>query len=159
MSNQTDLSPRGAIVVSVLLAICGAAAILGSLDIIPYPLTEGTPVWVGVAVGAAFILAGAAVVNGYVFGGGSRFDMQASPVVYRTQQVLGVGICSLFAAIAGWVALYADPRSITTGISLPFYEESGRGGGFVGRAMFGLGALMCAAMAIYGIVRALRGRE
>ena len=36
---------------------CGVAPILGALQIIPYPLTPGTPTWVGIAAGAVFILA------------------------------------------------------------------------------------------------------
>ena len=157
--NQTELSPRGAIMLGLLLAACGAAAILGALDIIPYPLTKGTPVWVGLAAGALFILAGAAMVNGYVFGGGKDFDTKASPLVYTTQQLLGFSICALFAAIGGWIALGAGERNFSMSISLPFVEQGGRGGDGLGRAMFGLGALMCAAMAMYALVAAFRGRR
>jgi hypothetical protein len=45
----TDISPRGAIMLGLVLVACGVAPILGVLEIIPYPLTRGTPVWVGVA--------------------------------------------------------------------------------------------------------------
>ena len=143
----------------LLLVACGAAIILGSLEIIPYHLTEGTPVWLGLAAGAVFILAGAAVVNGYVFGGGMDFVARASPLAYTTQQLLGFSICALFAAIAGWLALGAGQRSFTMQISLPFVERHGASVDWLGRAMFGVGALICAAMAIAGLAAAFRRRR
>ncbi len=143
----------------LLLVACGAAVILGSLDIIPYHLSEGTPVWLGLAAGTVFILAGAAMVNGYVFGGGKDFDARASPLVYTTQQLLGFSICALFAAIAGWIAFGAGPRNFTMQVSLPFMERHGAGVDWMGRAMFGVGALICAAMAIAGLAAAFRRRR
>ena len=48
----------------LIVMATGVAPILGALHIIPYPLTPGTPVWVGVAAGAVFIMGGAALING-----------------------------------------------------------------------------------------------
>ncbi len=138
---------------------CGVAPILGSLDIIPYTLTPGTPVWVGIAAGAVFVLAGAALINGYAFGGGEDFEARATPGVYRVQQLLGFTICALFAAIAGWVAFGPGEREFTSSISLPFWQSKGRGSPNIGRAVFGAGAIMCAGIAMVALVAAFRKRR
>ena len=160
MSRTTsDLSPRGAIVLGLIVIACGVAPILGALEIIPYPLTPGTPAWVGIAAGGAFILGGAALINGYALGGGKHFDTKAPPAVRALQTVLGVAILATFAAIGGWVGFGAGERNFSSLISLPFWESNGRGNDTVGRAVFGFGAIVCAAMAIAVVVAGLRRRK
>jgi hypothetical protein len=138
---------------------CGVAPILGALQIIPYPLTPGTPTWVGIAAGAVFILAGAAIINGYVLGGGEHFETRATPAVRRVQNVLGFAILASFAAIAGWIGFGEGERNFSSSISLPFWESEGRGNDTVGRVAFGMGAIMCAAMAVAVVFRSFRKRR
>lgn len=155
----TELSPRGAIMLGLIAIACGVAPILGALEIIPYPLTRGTPVWVGVAAGAAFILGGAAVINGYVFGGGKNFETEASPRVRAIQNVLGFALLATFAAIGGWIGFGPGERNFSFSISLPFGENQGRGNDTIGRAVFGFGAIVCAAMAIAVALRGFHRRK
>jgi hypothetical protein len=155
----TDLSPRGAVALGLLVIACGVAPILGALDIIPYRLTPGTPVWVGVAAGAIFIVGGLALINGYALGGGKNFDQEAGPFVYIAQQLLGFSICALFAAVAGWIAFGPGERQFNQSISLPFWQSTQEGSPSVGRMVFGFGAVVCAALALYALVQAVRGRR
>jgi hypothetical protein len=154
----TELSSRGAVVLGLVVMACGVAPILGALDIIPYPLTRGTPVWVGVAGGGIFLLGGAALINGYVFGGGKNFEKDAPPFVRATQHVLGFAILASFAAIGGWIGFGPGERNFSSSISLPFWEGEGRGGTSVGRAVFGFGAIVCAAVAVALAVNSFRRR-
>lgn len=143
----------------LLCFACGVAPILGALQIIPYPLTPGTPTWVGIAAGAVFILAGAAVINGYIFGGGEHFETRASPAARRMQNVLGFTMLVMFAAISGWIAFGEGERNFSSSISLPFWQSEGRGNDSVGRAVFGLGAIICAAMAVAVLFGSFRKRR
>lgn len=129
---------------------CGIAPILGALKLIPLPLTPGTPVWVGVCAGMLFVLGGVAVINGYAFGAGTR------PLA---ENALGFAIGAVFAAVFGWIAFGAGERNFSSSIELPFWRREGRGSEWLGRAMFGLGALMAAAIAIVAAVGAVRKRR
>jgi len=155
----TDITPRGAIVLGLVLVACGVAPILGALEIIPYPMICGTFVWVGIAVGGVFILGGAALINGYVFGGGKNFEAEAVPLVRTIQNVLGFAILAAFAAIGGWIGFGPGERNFSSSISVPFWHSEGRGNVSVGRAVFGLGAIICAAMAIAVAFGSLRKRK
>jgi len=138
---------------------CGVAPVLGSLEIIPYKLTPGTPVWVGIAAGFVFVLAGAALINGYVFGGGEDFESRATRGVYRVQQLLGFTICALFVAIAGWIGFGPGEREFMSSISLPSWQSQGRGSPNIGRVVFGAGAIMCAGIGMVALVAAFRKRR
>lgn len=155
----TELSPRGAVMLALVLVACGVAPILGAIGIIPYPLTPGTPVWVGVAAGGIFIFAAAAMINGYVFGGGKNFDTEAPPRVRAVQNVLGFAILASFAAIGGWIGFGPGERAFSSSISLPFWHSEGRGNVNMGRAVFGLGAIICGAFALAVVYSGLRNRR
>lgn len=129
----------------LMVMACGVAPVLGALEIIPYPLTSGTPAWVGVAAGGIFILGGAAVINRYAFGGGENAG-----------RVLALAILASFAAIGAWIGFAPGHREFSTSISLPFWNSDGQGNVDVGRAAFGLGAIICAVFAIALVFDALR---
>jgi hypothetical protein len=155
----TELSPRGAILLGLLFTAGGVAPILGALEIIPYRLTKGTPVWVGIAAGVLFILFGASFINGYVFGGGKNFDAEAPPLVRAIQSVLGFAILAAFASIAGWIGFGPGEREFSSSVSLPFWSSEGRGNVSLGRAAFGLAAILCAAFAIAVAFAGFRKRK
>jgi hypothetical protein len=150
MNPDKPLSPKKAVIVGVLVIACGIGPILGALELIPYPLTPGTPVWVGVSAGMLFVLAGVAVINGYGSTGVRH------PFV---QNVLGLSICVLFAAVFGWVALGPGERNFSSTVELPFWRSSGRGSEWIGRTMFGIGALMAVAIAVVAAIAAVRTRR
>jgi hypothetical protein len=58
------MSRRGAVVIGVVFILSGVLPVLGGLGMIDLHPTEGTPGWMGVCAGLAFILAGLAVING-----------------------------------------------------------------------------------------------
>jgi hypothetical protein len=156
---RSTISPRGAVALGLVVIACGVASILGALDTIPYRLTPGTPVWVGIAAGSAFVFGGLALINGYALGGGPDFDRAAGRLVYIAQQMLGFGICAAFAAIAGWIAFGPGERRFGQSIALPFWHSAQEGNASVGRVAFGFGAVMSAGIALVALVRAVRGRK
>jgi hypothetical protein len=151
--NVTHPSPRAAMAIGLVVMACGVAPILGALQIIPVRLTPGTPVWVGVAAGGIFILGGLALINGYVLGGGRNFATEAPAAVRRVQTMLGFAICALFAGIGSWIAFGSGDRQFSSTIDLPFWHSVERGNELFGRAAFGLGALIAAAMALLVVFR------
>jgi hypothetical protein len=171
LSSQ-QLSLRAAIRVGILIMALGVAPILGALEIIPMPLTPGTPAWVGVCAGLVFILAGAAVINGYAF---PPADLKVRTTTesrrsglaakadghyrYHLQNILGLVICAIFAAISGWIAFGPGERQFSSSISLPFYTSEGRGGEWIGRAAFGISTLMCIVFVVVILVRSLRNTK
>jgi hypothetical protein len=130
----------------------GVPPILAALGMLPIPLTRGTPAWVGVCAGLLFILGGAAIINGYALAGGAGPDGDLPPGtsfgVRLVQYVLGLGICGLFTAIAGWIAFGKGERHFSTTLNLPFLTRHGIGNEWMGRVVFGLGAILAAAFTV-----------
>ncbi len=152
MAGSAELSPRGAVIAGLFFIAMGVFPILGALDIIHAPLTPGTPVWVGIASGVLFILGGLVVMNSYAIGRKPISDAEGLAAVgpYRAfaQIFLTTMICLTLAAITGWIAFGPGEREFSTTFTLPFYSGTGRSHGWGGRALFGIGAVAAAAMAI-----------
>jgi len=151
MASSPPLSPRAAVILGTLVAIAGVVPILGATGVIDLKPTPGTPTWVGATAGLVFVFGGLAVMNGSTMGSSrARVGMQT---------LLGVAICAAFAAIAGWIAFGPGERQFASTISLPFYAHSGRGSEWLGRGMFGLGAIGSAALGMAFLVRDFGGRQ
>jgi hypothetical protein len=101
----------------------GAFLVLLGADIIPQRVFKPTvPSLVLVVIGLALILAGTSV-----------FFRVGSPIANRM-----IGVCMLLMALPFfWVAFFGDPRHMSGGI--PFLPDQYNR--FLGRFMFGLGAL------------------
>jgi hypothetical protein len=159
--DRNQLSPGGAIVIGVFSGVVGTIVILiarGTFG--PRHLSDGTPPWVGVAAGALFVLAGLAIIVGYGIAGGVGADGDLPPDTPRgvrlVQTVLGLAITALLASIASWVAFGTGSRHFRG--SGPFI--SGPVNEILGRAMFGIGAvLMWAFVAVMLMVSINRLRE
>ena len=99
------------------------------------------------------MLGGAAIINGYAIAGGAGPDGDLPPGtpfgVRLAQYLIGLGICGLLTAIAGWIAFGKGERHFSTTINLPFITRHGVGNEWMGRAVFGLGAIL---VAVFGLV-------
>jgi hypothetical protein len=160
MASSSQLSPRSAIAFGLLFMAAGVPPILAALDMLPLPLTRGTPAWVGVAAGLLFMLGGAAIINGYAIAGGAGPDGDLPPGtsfgVRLVQYLLGLTICGLFTAIAGWIAFGKGERHFSMSIGLPFLTRHGFASEWMGRAAFGLGAILVAAFTVVLTVVSVR---
>jgi drug/metabolite transporter (DMT)-like permease len=159
--SRNQLSPTAGILIGALFAIVGAVVIVaayrGAL------VTEaGDPPWLAPAAGAVFILAGAAVINGFVIAGGATAGGDLPPgtpmSVRVVQYLLGLGIVGPMTLIFGWIAFGPGTRRFrVSGIPIP-----GLDGETAGRIVFGVGAVLLGAflvaMAVVGARRLLRAR-
>jgi len=149
MASRTSLTPRAALIVGLFCAGCGIALILATLSGIGPQPTPGTPVWVAVSVEAMFVLAGAALINGYAIGrvdASGDFAADTPFAIQAIQYLLGLAIVGLMAAVSGWIAFGRGPRQFSTTIALPFFATRTMGGSLAGRIAFGAGTIMLVAM-------------
>ena len=165
MSQQTQLSPRAAVALGLIVVAAGlviaflAVGLIGSGT----AMSDQVPQWVGVCAGLAFVLAGAALIVGFAVAGGAGPDGDLPPGtpwgIRLAQYLLGLGIVGAMAAIASWVAFGPGRRTFTA--TIPFLGR-GSASEIVGRAAFGFGAvLMYIFLAVFVVVsaRRLRGRK
>lgn len=135
------MSPRARWGLCLFCVALGLYPILLATGVVePDPGQLHAPRWVVAVAGSIFVVLGL-----YLPFSGSKFS----------NNLFGALICLSFAAIGGWVALYAEPGSITGGI--PFAPKGLNH--LLGRGMFGFGALISLAMAVYALrlaARALR---
>ena len=161
MPEQTQLGPKAAVVIGLLVALMGFLAIGMALHIVPTDNPENTPRWVGFAAGLAFALAGAALIVGYALAGGAapNGDLPpGTPVGVRLlQYLLGLGIVGLLTAIGAWVAFGPGRRQFSI-TGLPVLGP--RAGEAVGRAALGVGAVLSAVFfVLLAVVSARRFRR
>lgn len=111
--------------------ICIAIAVFiiaGAVGVFPLEPANNTPLWVVGLSGAVFGLGGIMILLG-----------PKSPLT-----ALGAALmCVSFGAIAAWIALFAAPDSISGGLPFLSTETNGK----IGKWIFGLGALVCFAIA------------
>jgi hypothetical protein len=118
------------------------------------------PLWILLCTGLAFFLAGAAIVLQGIGRANDRgeFSADAPSWLRVVQYLIGVAILACFGAIGSWIAFGPGERAFSG--SLPFV--SGDVGAAVGRAAFGIGAVivwLCAfAFAVSG-ARRFQGRR
>jgi len=158
----TPLSPRAAVAVGTAVSGMGVLIVLLAVGIIPgAEASLEAPRWVVATAGLAFVLAGAAVIVGYVVAGGATSDGDLPPGTPRgvrvTQSLLGLGIIVSLAAVGTWVAFGPGPRSFS--VTLPFVGR-GPGDETVGRVAFGIGAvLMWIFLVVFVVVSVQRIRR
>ena len=164
VTNPNSVTPRGAVVLGLLLATGGVVPILAGSGLIPVQPTEGTPGWIVVCAGAVFVLAGAAVINGFAIAGGTAPDGDLpanTPLLVRlAQYVFGLAIIALMTTISGWIAFGPGERRFSTTIAVPFLALRSSGSDLSGRIAFGVGTLILAAILVtsaFAVVRRLCG--
>jgi hypothetical protein len=80
-----------------------------------------------------------------------------APSVLRVlQSAVGLGIVTLTAVMATWIAFGRGPRHFSTTISLPFLVYQPKDAELPGRVGFGIAALLIWAIALGGTVAALK---
>jgi hypothetical protein len=153
MPERTQLTPKAAVAVGLVVALMGLLVIGMALRIIPTDSPGDSPQWVGVAAGLAFVLAGAAIIVGFAVAGGVAPDGDLPPgtpfAVRLTQYLLGLGIVGLLTAIAAWIAFGPGSREFSV-TGLPFLGP--RAGGRMGRTAFGVSAVLSAAFFVLLVV-------
>ena len=159
-SGVTRLSPRGAVLVGALCVAGGLYPVLVGLGVIHIPLDPGVARWVPVAVGAMFILAGCAVINGYAIMGGLQANGEMPPDAPFSAQVaqylLGVSIVGLMFAIFAWVAFGAGERHFSSTVSVPGLAVGHRSSERGGRIAFGIGAALIGMFFVVSVVSGAR---
>ncbi len=116
--------------------------------------TKDAPVWLGVAIGFVFFAGGCSVILKAIFGdidsSGGDLPPQAPAAARFLYGALGFAIVAGLGALFSWVAFGPGER-----------QFSGSGaflGAFVGRAMFGLAAVLTWFFLGWSILRRIRRR-
>ena len=154
MSADRPANPRPAKWLGALAAAIGIFLMLLGLGIVPAgKANPNDPLWVGFVVGFVFLLAGLAVMLQDYAGANERGEIPAgAPGWVRAAQSLIVFLIFIsFALIASYVALAGDARNFSGGI--PFVGDATNVS--IARIVFGIGALICWAVAIaFAVARA-----
>ena len=130
-----DLPPRQRRLLAIAFIAGGSVFVGGGLrwiDIAPAP---GVPHWIIGVIGAIFVIAGIAV------------GMRSEPS--RGHDLVGALIVTGFAAVFGWIGFAPGERHFSSSGSGVGLSLAGGGGDWIGRAAFGLGAVLCALAAMY----------
>lgn len=128
--------PPGNEVLGGLVALAGAGLMAVGAGVFPSALSgANAPLWVIIAVGACFLLAGLATL-------GQRRLPEA------LASLLPCLIVVLFAAIAGWVAWGDGPRQFSFSLGAGGFGLGGEGVS-VGRIVFGFGAVVMNLLALF----------
>jgi hypothetical protein len=144
------MTARRAWGLAVTLILVGGVVIV--ISILAADERMEAPRWVAAAAGAVFLLGGLAVINGYAV------DQGVERPGDRWSLLLGALICSCFAAIATWIAFGPGERRFRVGGSLPLAWILSPGvTEWLGRAMFGFGAVLVGLVMLAFWWRLLRG--
>jgi hypothetical protein len=139
-SQASNLSARGAWLFGAAAILTGSA-VLGA-SIWADDARMEAPRWVAAAAGAVFVLAGLAVVKGYVWDRG----VERPDDVWS--QLFGTLICSGFAGIAGWVAFGPGERRFRVSGPIPLQWLPPAVNDWLGRGAFGLVAGLAGLLAL-----------
>ncbi len=120
---------------ALLVIAVGCAIVAGAIGWLPLRLSPGVPRWVGAAAGLVFVLGGVAIAM--------------PPRASRLKDLTGATLVTLFTAIGAWVAFGPGERAFTSSVSGGGVSMSGGGNEWVGRIVFGFGAILCAAFAVF----------
>jgi hypothetical protein len=160
MAVQNPPTSRLAIIVGGVCIAAGIMPILSGLGLVAVQPIDGTPGWITVCAGGVFVLGGAALINGYVFGGGTTPDGDLPPNtpfgVLLAQYVLGLGMVALLTAVTGWVAVGPGGRSFSTSVDVPFASRQSSASEITGRIAFGVSTVVMAAFFVGLVFKAAR---
>jgi len=160
--DQPPAVDRSAIGIGLAASAMGAFVVLMGVGVLPRKAGDA-PGWVGVVAGLIFVLGGLAVlVRGFYRSAGDIDGELPAGAPYWLRwfyYLLGLAVTASLAVIASWVAFVPGKRAFTA--TLPFAGDM-PANEMIGRAAFGLGALMTwlilIALAVAG-ARRLRGHR
>src|SRR2546426_10567978 len=117
VADRNQLSPGGAIVIGLLCGAMGTLIMLLALGAGEGRMSDGTPPWVLVCAGLAFVLAGLAIIVGPGIPRGGAPDgdpLPGTPFAVRlVQYLLALCIIAMLASIASWVAFGGGSPHLT----------------------------------------------
>lgn len=159
MPTNSRLSPLGAVLFGLLFVVPALIPILGVLGILPTGPINGTPSWVGVAIGSAFLLAGLILFSDAAAGGlgpdGQLLD-SAPKWIRSFQRVTGLVIVVSLALVMSWIAVGSGERHFQSSISLPFVTIHSRSSDATGRWAFGIAAALMWCAVAHTLISAIR---
>jgi hypothetical protein len=140
MADQPPHLDKGTLAIGVVTAGAGLYFVLVGFGLLPPPSHSNAPGWVIACCGIAFFAAGSSVLVRALFG----VDEPQQDLPERAPRLLraiynfaGVGAAAALAAVGTWVAFGAGERHFT--MSGPISGPLGDG---IGRAIFGIGAVL-----------------
>jgi len=139
-TSRSTLTPRGAWGLGLVTAAAGLGVIAGALWADPGRVES--PHWVVVAAGLAFVLAGVALIREFAV------DRESERLDDLWTPLLGALIVTGFAAIASWVAFGPGDRQFRISGPIPLEWLWPGSGARIGRAAFGVGAVLSSAVAL-----------
>ncbi len=126
---------------AIFMGTVGVFFVLLGTGIIPIELQENeAPAWIITVCGVIFIIAATLTLRGQ----GARFN-----------QLLASILIALMGTIGAWVALFGDSSQMSGGMNILSDETNLT----FGRAIFGLGTLICYATAIHAFRLHLKERK
>src|ERR1041385_1148558 len=158
-ANRSRLTPRTALFFGVVCLACGTPPILGALRLIPFSPAPDVPIWIGVAAGMVFVLAGAMLMVDAAAGGtgdDGSLPVTASPLLHHLQTAIVISIIVVMGTIATWISIGPGERHFSTTISAPFMTYRPKNSALPGRIAFGIGAALIWIILILGVVSATR---
>ena len=150
---EREISPRGAILLGLLVAAVGIA-IIAAAAWAPQKDVHA-PRWVAASAGGAFMLFGSWTAVVYALGYDPKRSAETLPPPLVQLAFFVPGI-ALLALPFHWVAFAPGPRAFSGSFSLPFLSISRRAGELSGRIAFGAGAVLMDLMIVAVAVRLLR---
>jgi hypothetical protein len=125
-------------IVAALCMVLGAFPIGMAIGLIPTePVSMHAPRYIVALAGLLFWVAAGAIL----FGSASS----------RLNHLFGGVLLAVFAIIGGWVAIFGGDNSFG---GIPFASQATNG--LMARAIFGSGAISCAALSVYAFGRTFR---
>lgn len=147
MDRTTDLSPWGRLLFGGVFVVAGLGIVLVGAGVLPVdPKTVHAPLWLIGCIGLSFMAAGASVALGAASNNPERDGSLPpdAPLTLRLLQYgLGLVVVSGLASVGTWIAFGPGERKFKSTISALGMGGSGAGDEWIGRVVFGIGAVIC----------------
>jgi phosphotransferase system glucose/maltose/N-acetylglucosamine-specific IIC component len=156
---ERGMSRRGVVALGSVVALVGLAVL--AVSVWGPPEKFESPRWVIGAVGGSFLFLGVWTAVLYARGYDPKNPSATMPSP-RVQFAVLVPAMILFVIPFHWVAFWPGPRRFETSFSSPSLSGSGTSHGWMGRAVFGAGAILTDAMIVglvVSLVRRMRSKS